>query len=197
MGGPKLLLPWGEGLLIDHVLAAWTASNVNQVVVVVRHDDVALIEACRRHDVRIVIPDRDPVDMKESIQSGIRALQSVCRPSEADRCFIAPADLPTLATRIIDALVATEADIDTIVAPQFGEKQGHPVLLPWPMIAEIFHLGPDEGVDRVVGRHPKRSVLFPPGDLVMDVDTPQEYERLKAMTEHPESGEQPKRNLLD
>ncbi|MCA9135852.1 MAG: NTP transferase domain-containing protein [Planctomycetales bacterium] len=185
MGVPKLLLPWGSGLLIDHVLEAWTASGVDHVVVVVRQDDDALAEVCSHHGVRMIHPAQDPEDMKESIQCGLRDLELVFKPRAGDRCFIAPADLPNLSTVIIDRLIATEADRDTIVVPQYGDRQGHPALVPWPMTAEIFRLGADEGVDRVVERHAKRAVGFPAGDLVVDVDTPQEYQRLRQAADRP------------
>ena len=177
MGRPKLLLPWGDGLLIDRVLDAWTSSQVSDVVVVIRKDDSALTEACQGRSIRVVHPSIDPADMKESIQNGLRAIEANCQPTRQDRCFIAPADLPTLTTPIIDRLIETAANRSTIVVPQFGDKQGHPALLPWPMTKEIFELDQESGVDRVVKRHPKQSVAFPAGDLVMDVDTPQEYQQ--------------------
>lgn len=178
MGTAKLLLPWGNGLLIDQVLQAWTGSRVSQIVVVVRKDDRELTAACRNHRVRVVHPEVDPRDMKESVQCGLRAIESVFRPGIRDRCFIAPADLPTLSSDIIDRLIATESDESTIVLPQFGAKPGHPALLPWPMTAEVFQLGEDEGVDRLVKRCDTRAVQFSDDRRVMDVDTPEEYQRL-------------------
>ena len=43
MGAPKLLLPLGDSTVIEHVLAAWTASPVTRTVVVVRADDAELL----------------------------------------------------------------------------------------------------------------------------------------------------------
>lgn len=179
MGQSKLLLPWGDGLLIDQVLHAWTSSEVRQVFVIVRKDDLELAEACRRSGAQIIFPTSDPQDMKESVQCGLRVIAESFRPSEQDRCFVAPADLPTLTPQIIDRLIATEVDASTIVVPQFGEKQGHPALLPWQITREIFELGPDEGVDRVVKRHEKLAVAFAESERVMDVDTPEEYQRMR------------------
>ncbi|WP_372897083.1 NTP transferase domain-containing protein [Stieleria sp.] len=179
MGGAKLLLPWGDGLLIDQVLAAWTDSRVDEVVVVVRKDDQALTEACRRHRVHLVHPNDDPLEMKTSVQCALREIQTRFTPKIHDRCFIAPADVPMLSPRIIDRLIAAESDASTIVVPEFGGKPGHPALLPWPLTAEIFELGPDEGIDRIVKRNRQLAVPFPAEQRVVDVDTPEEYERLR------------------
>ena len=47
MGEPKLLLPWRDGTLIEHVLAQWLASRVACVTVVVHPDDQELAAVCR------------------------------------------------------------------------------------------------------------------------------------------------------
>jgi molybdenum cofactor cytidylyltransferase len=177
MGQPKLLLPWSHGKLIDQVLEAWTSSRVSHVVVVVRRDDPELCRACERWPVVVVRPEDPPGDMKASVQIGLRYLESQFQPTANDRCFIAPADLPTLTSKIIDRLIDTESDFSSIVVPQFGDRQGHPALVPWEITGEIFQLAEDEGVDRVVQRHKKTAVPFAPEDAINDVDTPEEYQR--------------------
>ena len=179
MGQPKLLLPWGDGLLIDQVLQAWTNSHVSQVVVVVRQADSELAAVCKRWPVRVVQPPTDPRDMKESVQIGLRVIVRDFQPTCQDRCFVAPADLPTLSSRIIDRLIAAESNASTIVVPQFGDQQGHPALLPWSITDEIFRLGEDEGVNRVVARHEKRMIAFSPQEAVNDVDTLADYRRAR------------------
>ncbi len=177
MGQPKLLLPWRNGKLIDQVLEAWTSSRVNHVVVVVRRDDPELCRACERWPVSIVQPKDPPGDMKASIRIGLRHLESQFQPTAHDRCFIAPADLPTLTSKTLNRLLDTESDTSTIVVPRFGDRLGHPALLPWEITNEIFQLADDEGVDRVVQRHQKTAVQFATEEAINDVDTPDEYQR--------------------
>lgn len=184
MGRPKLLLPWGRGKLIDQVLAAWTASSVNQVVVVIRRDDEALYQACAQWPVIVLQPTTDPPDMKASIQLGLRHLAEQFQPADNDRCFIAPADLPCLSSQVIDRLVQSDADTSTTVIPQFGERQGHPILLPWKMTDQVFQLADHEGVDRLVARHNKAFVRFSSRQAIEDVDTPEEYQQALAQATH-------------
>ena len=158
MGQSKLLLPWGDHTIIDAVLRAWTTSQVDQVVVVIRCDDEDLRDACERWPVQIVATDQDPPDMKASIQIGLRHLSAVA--SDGDRCFIAPADLPMLTSELIDQILAN--DSDKIVVPKFGDKSGHPALLPWRITRQIFELAADQGVNQIVNQHEKHFVTFSP-----------------------------------
>ena len=178
MGQPKLLLPWGHWTLIDQLLQAWTSSAVDQVVVVVREDDGELIAACERWAVHIVRPPSAPRDMKESVQIGLRFVEQHWRPAQEDRCFISPADLPGLTSTVINRLIEANVDSSTITIPMFGNRQGHPALLPWPLTQQIFNLADDQGVNHVVATNPKYEVSFPADAYSPDVDTPQEYRLL-------------------
>jgi molybdenum cofactor cytidylyltransferase len=192
MGQPKLLLPWpnedrdipsphsdvsgiATSRVIDQVLHTWTCSRVDEVVVIVRNDDQELRDACSRWKVCIVQPASDPLDMKESVQNGLRYLQKY-RPNRIDRFFVAPADTPTISTAMINRLADVTTDQDTIIVPSFAGRPGHPVLLPWVLSQEIFDLGENEGVDQVVSRHPQMMVEFDADERVGDVDTPDEYQ---------------------
>lgn len=205
MGQHKLLLPWparqsflglrsaasdtsdthasgrsATSTVIDQVLEAWTNSRVAETIVVIRRDDEALCDACRRWPVTIVHPLEVTEDMKGSVCVGLQSLISRGVSLTGTRCFIAPADLPGLTTQVIDRLIATQTEAQKILIPRFGHSleastAGHPALVPWELTAEIFRLGPQAGVDTLVKRHPQEFVLFPPELAVSDIDTPEEY----------------------
>ena len=178
MGQPKLLLPWGDWTMIDQLLYAWTSSTVDQTVVVIRKDDEDLKTACSRWPVHIVRPLNTPGDMKESVQVGLRFLEAHWQPSAEDHCFIAPADLPGLTSDIINRLIAATKDSSRVTIPRFGEHQGHPVLVPWPVTHQVFDLPDDQGVDQIVAQNPLLTVPFLPEEFFCDVDTPDEYHNL-------------------
>lgn len=203
MGSSKLLLPWpafdsgndiADPQVIDSVLHAWTTSRVAHVVVVIRSDDVALLDACEKWRVDVVTAAVEPADMKESLQIGLRYIESRFSPIATDHCFIAPADLPTLSRDLIDAVIesadalgrarpAANATQPPVIIPRFGAtpgsaaKTGHPALLPWPLTEEIFRLGENEGVDRLVKQHSQHIVDLPGTLAVTDINTPEEYRR--------------------
>ena len=177
MGRPKLLLPWGNWTLIDQLLQAWTDSAVDHTVVVVRADDDELRAACSRWPVHVVRPLNPPQDMKESVQIGLRFLEQRWQPKNEDRCFVAPADLPGLTSRVINRLIEANADPAAVTIPHFGKRQGHPALLAWPVTQQIFDLPDDLGINQVMKQNPRHVVSFPGSDYFGDVDTQDEYRR--------------------
>lgn len=179
MGRSKLLLPLGQGRVIDMVLQAWVESAVSQVVVIVRQDDRELYEACQRWPVQVVQPSVDPPDMKASIEAGIREIADRHQPTSADRCLIAPADLPGITAAMIDRLILSASDSERIVVPSFGGRIGHPVVMPWSITPEIFELAEDQGVNQIVERHPTLTVPFAADQRLADLDTPDDYDRAR------------------
>ncbi len=191
IGRPKLLLPLADGrVLIDHVLAAWRASTIDEIVVVMRQDDAPLAERCQGPRTTIVQPDVDPPDMKASIAAGIDYLRDSRRPAADDAWLVAPADMPMLSAGAIDAVIAAYqqqlAARDAahpnlplqIVVPHHAGRRGHPVLLPWSIATEVAALGPDEGLKQLIARHPLLTIDVPDVGILTDVDTPEDYTRL-------------------
>jgi molybdenum cofactor cytidylyltransferase len=178
MGQPKLLLPWGDWTVIDQLLFAWLSSDVDQIVVVVREDDEDLKAACGHWPVHLVKPVDAPRDMKESVQIGMTFLENHWQPSKDDRCFIAPADLPGLTSDVINRLIETDAGTSTAVIPRFGDRQGHPILLPWPVLQQISDLSDAQGVNQIVDQNPQHVVAFSADEYFQDIDTPEEYRAL-------------------
>lgn len=181
MGQAKLLLPWGAGTLVEHVLGAWRDSGVTATVIVVHPDDRELAEVCRRAGVEVLVADDPPPDMKASVALGLRHWSETRHPDAGDAWLVAPGDLPLLESRTIDAVLAahdpTEPRIVVPIDP--AGKRSHPVLFPWPLSAEVPRLSADEGLKSLVARHPVREVSVPWLVPSADVDTPEDYRRLR------------------
>ncbi|MGD9646858.1 MAG: NTP transferase domain-containing protein [Pirellulales bacterium] len=198
IGRPKLLLPLADGrLLIEHVLTAWRASRVGEIVVVMRRDDEALAASCRGLRTSIVQPEIDPPDMKASIAAGLDYLRATYTPSDDDAWLVAPADMPLLPTTAIDAVIAAFSQqlvatasaavrstakpttAPSIIVPHFKGRRGHPVLFAWRLASEVARLAPDEGLNRLLERYPSLPVEVADEGILSDVDTPEDYARLR------------------
>ncbi|GAB5401836.1 MAG: hypothetical protein Aurels2KO_00670 [Aureliella sp.] len=197
MGTSKLLLPWPtthnqHDMLIDHVLRAWSSSLVDRIVVVVRSDDQALLDAGRNWNVDLLAPAEPPLDMTSSIQAGLQHVATEYRPKSSDGCFVAPCDLPNLRSAVIDGLwqaalsdwPTSEASQKCVWTPKFGEQSGHPALLPWHACRGIFSLPQGAGVDSHVRSLVRKTVHFPSSLMNEDCDTPEAYaQALKRWTQ--------------
>jgi molybdenum cofactor cytidylyltransferase len=179
MRQPKLLLPWRDATIIESVLRAWCRSNVSHVIVVLREDDASLSIICQEWPVEIVRPARDPRDMKESIQCGLKHVAETHQPTDRDQWIVAPADLPQLDADLINQVVAAGEGHSGVTAARFGDRQGHPILLPWTWSERVFSLAENAGLDHLLEQTRVHFVDLPAARRVVDVDTPEEYEQLK------------------
>ncbi|MCH8047599.1 MAG: nucleotidyltransferase family protein [Planctomycetes bacterium] len=180
MGEHKLLLRWGEGTVIEAVLAAWRASGVSKTIVVVRADDRALIDVCLRAGAEVVEADPPPPDMKASVGCGLSHLQALSRHARPDVWLLAPADMPTLDPAVIDRLLARWHERPgEIFVPIHDGRRGHPLLLSWSIAKEIPALGTDEGINALLARHELQQIECPATATPADLDTPDNYRRLK------------------
>lgn len=186
MGQPKLLLPWRDSTVIEHVLSAWRASRVDHFVVVHHGDDQRLARLSAACGAITVAPQPPPAQMKDSVRHGLEVLSEKFRPQDDDAWLVAPADMPGLSADVIDRLIAAHAAglrqhprAPRIRAPRYGAQRGHPVLFPWPLAAEVSRLGDDEGLDALATRFGVDYVEFALRAKPEDFDTPADYERLR------------------
>lgn len=174
MGRPKALLPFRGRTFLENILDAISRSPIEHTVVVVGHHRKE-IEWSVRGPSLVFNPDYEQ-GMVTSLQTGIRAL-----PPESNGAFLFLVDHPLVETETIEAMIPSLAP-DRIVQPTFEGRRGHPVFLGVEILMEILQLPPTTGPDVVVRRDPGRIVEIPvntPGILV-DIDTPEEYEKLQA-----------------
>lgn len=171
--------------MIEQTLAAWRASRVEKVVVVVRPDDRELADLCRSCGVEVVVPPNAPPEMKDSVQYGLRHIEANFSPTAEDAWLLAPADMPGLSSYVIETLnLAHKANQHHILIPTLGGKRGHPVLFPWAMANMVFSLSANEGLNVLRQRHqslevPCDSVELVDGSAFRDIDTPEDFQRLK------------------
>ena len=179
MGCDKLLLPWGPCTLIEHVLSVWFASRIARAIVIVRPDDSRLRDCCRAAGAEVVTPDVPPSEMKVSVQIGLRYVEQRYAPPPTDVWLLAPADMPRLSSRVIDALLEDRmAHAGCILAPTCGgTRRGHPVLFPWPLAAEVQRLAPSESIRTLLDRFPVQAMDTHELGVLEDVDTPEDYRR--------------------
>jgi molybdenum cofactor cytidylyltransferase len=176
MGAQKLLLPWRGQTIIEHVLAAWSRSAVDRVIVVVRHVDVELRRACEKFGVDVLpLGERAP-DMKASTRSALEHIRHAYAPEPRDAWLVAPADLPRLEAGAIDAVLAAFDPLQpTIVVPTYAGRRGHPTLFPWSLAERVDHLAANEGLNALLPGACVREVPWSDESILRDVDTPADY----------------------
>ena len=182
MGSPKAILPTADGrpFIVSIIETLTSCADIGDVVVVtgVHHqvtvDALTTVRSERIRTVRNVDPSRGQLS---SLWTGMDAIDPGA-PALLMTLVDVPTIQPSTVRAVIDAWAATGAPI---VRPAMGERHGHPVLFDRSVFEQLRSAPLDEGAKTVVRRYARELVnvqVIDPG-CVTDVDTPEEYERLR------------------
>lgn len=177
MGRPKLALSLEGKPLIRHVVERVLGAGITQVLVVVGPEHEDLARALDGLPVRFVVNPEPERGQGSSVTAGIGSLAP-----GTTAALIALGDQPRIPAAVIPALLrALEAPGKAIAAPRYADGLGNPVLFAASVFPELVHLPGDRGARAVVERSPARlGIVDIAGPMPADIDTPEDYERLKA-----------------
>ena len=186
MGRAKLLLPWGGGCVLDAVLDAVSAAPFDMRALVSGACREQVEAVARRHGVAFRHNPDFAAGQSTSLITGLDALPPGCAAMFllADQPLI-PA---SLLQRMIEAYQQTEA---AIVQPRADDgSKGHPVLFAPALFPELRNVSGDVGGRPVLQAHEKDILYLPVADksIWQDVDTPEDYDRLRARDQGPAAG---------
>ncbi len=177
LGRPKQLLPYRGRSLLRHTAETAVASVCRPVVVVLgAHAANMEGETCGL-PVRVVENSLWRQGMATSLRRGLQALETGDAGTAA--VVIALCDQPLVTVQVIDALVlAYRTEGRPIIASAYAGCLGVPALFDRSLFPELRALTGDEGARRIITRHAKdvHGVPLPGGAL--DLDTPEDCERL-------------------
>jgi molybdenum cofactor cytidylyltransferase len=181
MGRPKLLLPIGESTVIASVLDGLLQSRVREVIVVTGHNADAVREAIGDRPVRIMHNAGYEAGMFSSVLCGLDAVAA-----DADAVLVALGDQPNVPPAVIDRLTEAFAETDKGLAVptcihEGRRRRGHPVVIDARYLPEIRALSGGQGLRDLFTRHEDDTefVAFETPLVVDDLDTPEDYKRLR------------------
>lgn len=173
MGQPKLLLPYGEGTVIESVLKAAHGSRLNATLVVCPPRDARILELVERFSFQVVINPQPEKGMLSSVVIGLNRI-----PQEAEAVVVILGDQPAVASSLIDLLIiGYRVKGSGIIVPVYKQKRGHPVLLDLKYREEISQLNPEIGLRALLRMYPDDVLEIPVNEpaAVLDIDTPEDY----------------------
>jgi molybdenum cofactor cytidylyltransferase len=183
MGRPKLALPLGDRTVLEHVVAALRAADVEHVLVVVGPHVPQLAPLAAGAGAHILQLAEETPDMRATVEAGLCWLEERFRPRPDDRWLLVPADHPALDPILVRMLLwaRTEATGKSIVVPTHGGRRGHPTLIDWRHVSGMRALPAGEGLNVYLRQHTADTleVALDSADVLCDLDTPEDYERLR------------------
>jgi molybdenum cofactor cytidylyltransferase len=173
MGAAKLLLPLGEETIVRRTVRQVCDAGFDEVVVVLGREPERTWAALEGLRVRQVVNPHYASGMGTSFRAGVEALDA----SEA--AMFALADQPFVTAdayrQVLDAYLRFRP---AIVSVRFGEVIAPPHLFTREFFPELARL--DHGARDLLRRHHARAhVLHLSPGLLMDIDTPDDYDAAK------------------
>jgi CTP:molybdopterin cytidylyltransferase MocA len=182
MGRPKLLLPYRGTTVAGALLATLRRAGVERIVLVAAAADTALQAWARDAGVTVAVNQQPERGMLSSILAGLDALGGAAAVQAGGRpLLVTPADLPAIEPSTIQNLIDALARSDAALAvPAYRGKRGHPLVIAARVVSDLATLDPSVGLRQLLDRHPVLDLAVDDPAVVSDVDTPAEYESLRA-----------------
>ena len=192
MGRPKLALPLGESTILERVVASLRRAGIEHVLVVVGPHVPQLLPLAERAGAHVLQLAEETPDMRATVEAGLRWLEDRFHPAPNDAWLLVPADHPTLDPSVIQQLLRARAETGhaSIVVPTHGGRRGHPTLIDWQHVAGMRVLPRGTGFNSYLRQH-EGDILEVPvetPDILCDLDTPADYERLRQVFDNGETG---------
>lgn len=180
MGTQKLLLPLGGEPLVTRTVRQVAEAGFDDVLVVVGHEHEKVLEAIAGLRCRHAINANYATGMGSSFRTAVAGLgnSAAAMFALADQPFVTALEY----RRLLDAYRTQppgQAQSPGIVSVRYGDVTAPPHLFDREFFPELAVL--EHGARPVLQRHRDRTVVlqFPP-ELLLDIDTPEDYERASA-----------------
>ena len=180
MGKPKQLLLYRERSLLRHTVEIATLSSCAPVLVVLGAQAERIKPQLDSLPVQVVENQRWSTGMGSSIQVGMATMLKIKPDLEA--VVILLCDQPLISPQLIQQMIARyRKTAKAIVACQYDKTVGVPALFSHSLFSQLVGLVGQTGAKHIIQRHHTKMVQisFPEGAI--DIDTPSDYECLKAL----------------
>ena len=174
MGRSKQLLPLGPKPVIRHCLDSVIAAGITDIVVVLGAGSDEIQAAIGGMPVRTAVNNDPQSDMAGSVRLGLTQVAP-----DSTGVLVCLSDHPLVSAGTISTIVDTHrAHSDSIIIPLYRGRRGHPTLFPRAVIGDIVRVA---SLRDVITSHAGkvRTVEVNDEDVVLDMDTPEDYERIK------------------
>jgi len=183
MGRPKQMLPYGEGTMLEAVLDAVLESSVDGLVVVGDPPTAAFLAGHLPERCFVAVNDDPGSEMLSSAKIGLSTIETEFTPASEDGVMVLPGDQPQISGGTITTCAETyrlPRHPPGILIATYRGRRGHPTIFSVEMLREIEGWSDDHGLNELARRHPEavRELAITMGAMPIDVNTPEDYDRL-------------------
>jgi molybdenum cofactor cytidylyltransferase len=176
MGQPKMLLPWGEVTVIEHVISVFVKAGIEEILLITGGAREKVEEVIREYPVRLIHnQDYASGEMLSSLQCGLRALSS-----QTQATLIGLGDQPQVEARTVRLICqAYQRKKSGLIVPSFQMRRGHPWLIARPLWNEILEMKSPQSPRDFLNKHAGEIeyVNVNTSSILADLDTPEDYQK--------------------
>ena len=176
MGTPKALLSW-EGIpFVRACVLQAIAAGLDPVYVIAGNEYNAILKAVSELPVVVIMNNEWQTGQSSSVRAGIKAL-----PENIGSVVFQLVDQPQIPQTLIRQMVNEHSlTLSAIVLPESGGRRANPVLFDKVTFSDLLKLEGDVGGRSIFSKYPVRAVPWNDEAILLDVDTPEDYENLKS-----------------
>jgi CTP:molybdopterin cytidylyltransferase MocA/HD superfamily phosphohydrolase YqeK len=177
MGSFKPLLPFGNGTVLERAVYLFRGVGIQDIRVVVGHRSDELLPLLERLQVRPLLNERYQDGMFSSVVTAVESLEK-----NNGAFFLLPVDIPLVRQETVEMLINTfRSGNKGILYPGCHGRAGHPPLISSLYRDQILTWKGSGGLKSLLAEFEEDSSLVETGDegVLLDMDTPQDYERLR------------------
>jgi len=180
MGNPKMLLPWGNITVIEHVISVFSQAGIDDILVITggarEQVEAIVIECQKQYPVRSMYNENYMTgDMLSSIQCGLR---QIADKKSVGAAMIGLGDQPQVqvgSVRLIrDIYLQTKS---LLVVPSYQMRRGHPWLVARSLWKELLEMSLSNTPRDFLNTHASdiQYVNVDTPSILADLDTPEDY----------------------
>ena len=182
MGRPKMTLPWGESTVIVEVVNTLIQAGVGTVNVVTGGHRQEVEQALKEridssHLCLVHNPDFANGEMLRSLQVGLEAAED-----DVQAAMIAIGDQPQMQVEIVKRVLQVyQQNHAALVFPSYQMHRGHPWIVDRRLWAQLCALQPPQTLRDFtrINEHSIEYLLVDNDSIFQDMDTPEDYERIR------------------
>ncbi len=173
-GSPKQLLPWKETTVLNSVVLTALETGLSPIIVVIGAN-ADQIEPGLPAGCVIVKNALWSEGQSTSIQAGLAQLHE-----DVEGLLVLLGDQPQINPHFCDSVVRRGLESGKITIPYINDRRANPVYFPKQTLGRLAQVSGDRGGRAIFSEF--QVELFPWLDdcMAMDIDNPEDYEKLKA-----------------
>ncbi|MGI6361419.1 MAG: DVU_1551 family NTP transferase [Bacillota bacterium] len=181
----KPLLPVDGKPMLQNTIENMRSGGAQRIVVVLGKRASELVPLCASWGAETIINERYfCTDMFTSVKLGLNKLGGC-----ADAVFFTPGDVPLFRPHSLKVMTQVwRQSAEVLIKPAYQGRSGHPILFARTCIADILAYQGTKGLKDALGAYADREILLeiPDPGILLDADTPVEYQKLLAYATHRE-----------